>query len=123
MDSTRNIPSDLMTSQIENSLTKFRYFHKKIDDVLKKARNREKLLPDDIKCIQMYGNAIYHRDCLLTRGKNRFGDYVVEICNKIETDVIYSDHQIENICYTYLPIKTKNGDIMFIDNDNYAYYY
>uniref|UniRef100_A0AAF5DJB3 ATP-dependent DNA helicase n=2 Tax=Strongyloides stercoralis TaxID=6248 RepID=A0AAF5DJB3_STRER len=67
--------------------------------------------------------AYLSRKDVTTLGKNRFGEYIVEICKKIEVDVIYSDHQINNVCYSYLPVKTKSGELLFIDNDNYAHHY
>uniref|UniRef100_A0A0K0EBL9 SopA domain-containing protein n=1 Tax=Strongyloides stercoralis TaxID=6248 RepID=A0A0K0EBL9_STRER len=56
-------------------------------------------------------------------GKNDFGDYIVEICKKMKAEIIFSDHKIDNVCYNYLPIKTINGEIMFVDDNNYAHHY
>uniref|UniRef100_A0A0K0EMS5 Peptidase_M13 domain-containing protein n=1 Tax=Strongyloides stercoralis TaxID=6248 RepID=A0A0K0EMS5_STRER len=63
------------------------------------------------------------RSDVTSMGKNKFGMYVVEICKKLQIEKIYSDHHVQNICYQYLPVKTKSGELMFIDENNYAHHY
>uniref|UniRef100_A0AAF5DQ57 Uncharacterized protein n=2 Tax=Strongyloides stercoralis TaxID=6248 RepID=A0AAF5DQ57_STRER len=74
-------------------------------DCVKKNRNLKNLLyihtPDEKV------RAYLERIDVTSLGKNEFGEYIVEICRKIEADTIYSNHQIDNVCYKYLPVKTK----------------
>uniref|UniRef100_A0AAF5DKB4 Uncharacterized protein n=1 Tax=Strongyloides stercoralis TaxID=6248 RepID=A0AAF5DKB4_STRER len=67
--------------------------------------------------------AYLERNDVTYLGKNEFGEYIVEICKRTEGEVIYSNHQVGNICFNYLPVKTKNGKLMFSDNDNYLHHF
>ncbi|CEF60632.1 Hypothetical protein SRAE_X000236650 [Strongyloides ratti] len=47
----------------------------------------------------------------------------IEICKTVEADKIYRDHFIKDICYNFMPIITKKGELMFADKDNHLHHY